>query len=59
MALDGKFDRQYIRDRAVRKYDMYNVAKQYKYVFNTLLDLYDSKKNGWYSPDTYIENLID
>lgn len=59
MALDGKFDRQYIRDRAVRKYDMYNVAKQYKYVFNTLLDLYDSKKNGWYSPDSYIENLID
>ena len=59
MALDGKFDRQYIRDRAVRKYDMYNVAKQYKYVFNTLLDLYDSKKNGWYSPDSYIENLIE
>lgn len=59
MAIDGKFDRQYIRDRAVRKYDMYNVAKQYKYVFNTVLDLYDSEKNGWYSPDSYVENLND
>jgi len=58
MALDGKFDRQYIRDRAVRKYDMYSVAKQYKYVFNTILDLFDYKKNGWYSPDSYINNLI-
>ena len=58
MALDGKFDRQYIRDRAVERYDMYNVAKQYKYVFNSVLEVYNSIKNGWYSPDSYINNLI-
>ncbi|NBO71728.1 glycosyltransferase family 1 protein, partial [bacterium] len=38
MALDGKFDRQYIRDRAVRLYDMYNLAKQYKYVLKSIMD---------------------
>jgi len=58
MALDNKFDRQYIRDRAVERYDMYNVAKQYKYVFNSLLEIYKPNKNGWYSPDSYINNLI-
>jgi len=56
MALDGKFDKQYIRDRAVQKYDMYNVALQYEYVFNSILDIYNGK-NGWYSPDTYIDVL--
>jgi len=58
MALDGKFDRQYIRDRAVRLYDMYNVARQYEYVFRTILDVHIPGKNGWYSPDTHIESLL-
>lgn len=53
MALDNKFDRQYIRDRAVRLYDMYNVAHQYKNVFHTVLDLYNAN-NGWYSPHSYL-----
>jgi len=59
MALDGKFDRQYIRDRAVRLYDMYNVAKQYNYVFRTILDIHTPGKNGWYSPDTHIKPLLE
>ena len=58
MALDNKFDRQYIRDRAVRLYDMYNLAKHYEYVFRTILDIHIPGKNGWYSPDTYIKPLL-
>jgi len=59
MALDGKFDRQYIRDRAVRLYDMYNVAKQYEYVFRTILDVHIPGKGGWYSANTHIRSLLD
>jgi glycosyltransferase involved in cell wall biosynthesis len=57
MALDGKFNRSYIRDRAVKLYDMYKCAKQYEYVFKNVLDIYNDN-NGWYSPHTYMENLI-
>lgn len=53
MALDGKFDRKYIRERAVKLYDMYNVAYQYEYVFRCILDL-ANENNGWYSPYSYI-----
>lgn len=56
MALDGKFDRQYIHDRAVRLYDMYNVAKQYAHVFKTINDVHNGK-NGWYSPDSHLDEL--
>jgi len=59
MALDGKFNRQYIRDRAVRLYDMYNVAHQYQYVFKTIVDVFIPEKNGWYSPETYIEDILE
>jgi glycosyltransferase involved in cell wall biosynthesis len=52
MALDGKFDREYIRNRAVQKYDMYNVAKQYEYVFKCVIEL-STVNNGWYSPFCY------
>jgi hypothetical protein len=58
MALDGKFDRKYIHDRAVRLYDMYNVARQYDYVFRSVLDITLPEKNGWYSPDTHIKSLL-
>lgn len=57
MALDNKFDRTYIRERAIKKYDMYNVAYQYEYVFKSILDIHNGK-NGWYSPDSYI-NLLE
>jgi len=53
LALDGKFDRTYVRDRAVRLYDMYNLAKNYDYVFQNVLDIYRPNKNGWYSPDCH------
>jgi glycosyltransferase involved in cell wall biosynthesis len=56
MALNGEFDRNYIHERAVRLYDMYNVAKQYEYTFKTILDI-SNGKNGWYSPDTHIEAI--
>jgi glycosyltransferase involved in cell wall biosynthesis len=56
MCLDGKFDRQYIHDRAVKKYDMYNVGKQYEYAFKNIIDV-NNGKNGWYAKDSYIELL--
>jgi mannosyltransferase OCH1-like enzyme len=54
MALDGKFDRTYVRDRAVRLYDMYILAKHYDYVFQNVLDIFRPSKNGWYSPDCHL-----
>jgi len=54
MALDGKFDRQYIHDRAVKKYDMYNVAKQYECAFKNILDIHNGN-GGWNSLYSYIE----
>lgn len=56
MALDGKFDRTYIRNRAVRKYDMYNLAAKYEYVFRNVLNI-SNGKNGWYAKESYIELL--
>lgn len=57
MAIDNKFDRKYINERATKLYDMYNVGKKYEYTFNTILNVYNGKK-GFYSPDTYI-NLLN
>jgi len=54
MAIDGKFDRAYIRQRAVALYDMYQVAKQYDYAFKTILDLGNA---GWYSKESHIHLL--
>ena len=56
MVLDNKFDRKYIHDRAVKLYDMYNVAKKYDYVFKSILDI-NNGNGGWYSENSYIENL--
>jgi len=53
MALDGRFDRQYIRDRAVRLFDMFNVGKKYEHAFKSLLDIFNGT-NGWYSPNKHI-----
>ena len=58
MALDGKFDRQYIRDRAVEKYDMYNIAKKYDYCFKNILDISNGKK-GWYAEKSHLDSLVD
>jgi glycosyltransferase involved in cell wall biosynthesis len=56
MAVDGKFDRTYIRERAVRLYDMFNVARKYEYVFKSVMDIH-SGANGWYSQESYLECL--
>ena len=56
MALDGKFDRQYISDRAKKMYDMYNVAKTYEYIFKNVLDI-NNGNNGWYSKECYLDLL--
>jgi glycosyltransferase involved in cell wall biosynthesis len=58
MALDGKFDRKYIRERAVNLYDMYKLAHNYEYVFKSVLDIQNGK-GGWYSSDTHIAPLLD
>jgi mannosyltransferase OCH1-like enzyme/glycosyltransferase involved in cell wall biosynthesis len=55
-ALDGKFDRKYIRQRAVNLYDMYNLAHNYEYIFKSVLDIHIPIKNGWYSSNNYIGN---
>ena len=57
MAVDGKFDRQYIRDRAVRLYDMFNVARKYDYAFRSIMDVHNGT-NGWYSPESHLECLL-
>jgi len=59
MALDGKFDRKYIRERSASLYDMYKLAYNYEYIFKSILDIYNPIKNGWYSPDRHISKLID
>lgn len=56
MALDNKFDRQYIHDRAKRLYDMDVVGKKYEYTFKSILEIQNGN-NGWYSPNTYLELL--
>jgi glycosyltransferase involved in cell wall biosynthesis len=58
MALDSKFDRKYVRERAVRLYDMHNVAPQYDYVFESVLDIHRPSKNGWYSPDCHLSSTL-
>jgi glycosyltransferase involved in cell wall biosynthesis len=58
MALDGKFDRKYIRERAVKLFDMYNVAKKYDYVFKTILNVSNGNK-GWYANESYVNLLED
>jgi glycosyltransferase involved in cell wall biosynthesis len=56
MALDGKFDRQYIHERAVRLFDMYNVAKMYDYAFRSTLEITNGN-NGWYSKNCFLDKL--
>ena len=41
--LDGYFDRTYIRNRAVERYDMFVLAKEYEKVFETIIQNKDWK----------------
>jgi glycosyltransferase involved in cell wall biosynthesis len=55
-ALDGKFDRQYIGNRARQLYDMYKIAHRYNYIFNCVMDIHNGA-NGWYSENQHSEKL--
>ena len=57
MVLDGKFNRQYVYDRAVGLYDMYNVAKKYKYAFDSIMDVFNGS-GGWYSQTNHLSKLL-
>ena len=52
-ALNDLFDRQYIHNRAVALYDMYNLAKKYDYTFKSILEIHNGN-NGWYSPISHL-----
>jgi len=54
MALDGRFDRKYIRERAANKYDMYKLALNYDYTFKSILDVHTPGINGWYSKKSHM-----
>lgn len=56
MALDGKFDREYIGTRARKLYDMYNIAKKYEYTFKNILEIHNGN-NGWYSNECFLDLL--
>jgi glycosyltransferase involved in cell wall biosynthesis len=57
MAVDGKFDRKYIHERAVKLYDMFEVGKKYEYAFKCIMDVH-SGKNGWYSKESHLDSLL-
>ena len=59
LAIDGFFDRQYIRDRAVSKYDMYKVAYKYENALKSILDVHIPEKHGWYSPESHMKSLLE
>ena len=50
LALDNRFDRAYVRERALR-YDMYNVALEYDYAFRCIADLHGK---GWYAEESHL-----
>jgi glycosyltransferase involved in cell wall biosynthesis/GR25 family glycosyltransferase involved in LPS biosynthesis len=58
LALEGKFDREYIRNRAVEKYDMYKLAYNYEYAIKAVLSI-SNNQGGWYSKTSYLPSLYD
>ena len=57
MATKGLFNRTYIRDRAVKLYDMYNVAREYDYVFKCINDVHNGR-TGWTATSSNFEHLL-
>jgi glycosyltransferase involved in cell wall biosynthesis len=53
MALDGKFDRLYIRERAVSRYSLEAVGKSYEHALKSIMDVHNGK-NGWYSATSHL-----
>ena len=52
LAIDNKFDRAHIRQRALQRYDMYSVARKYDYAFKCIADL---RGKGWYADETHLQ----
>ena len=50
-ALEGGFDRSYIRKHAQERYDMLQVARRYDYAFRCIGDL---RGEGWYSSESHL-----
>lgn len=48
----GGISRQYVRDFAVERYDMYKIAHKYDATFQQINDVYTGK--GWYAPRSSI-----
>jgi hypothetical protein len=57
MALDGKFDRTYIRERAVSKYSLEAVGKSYEHALKSIMDVHNGN-NGWYSGISHLACMI-
>ena len=56
MALNDKFDRNYIHERAKRIYSMEEIGKKYEYALRSILEIHNGN-NGWFSRNSYIENI--
>jgi len=56
LAIEGAFDRKYIRERASNLYDMYKLASNYEYIFKSILDMKNTM-GGWYSSNVHISDL--
>lgn len=54
LALDGQFDRSYIRTRAVERYDMTVVAHKWDQAFKSILDM-SNGAGGWYGEKCHIK----
>lgn len=55
LSMSGYFDRRYIRERAVDKFDMYKLAIQYDYTFKSIIDIHKPEINGWYAKKSHME----
>ena len=51
--INGSFDRNYITERARKKYDMSEVGKKYEYAFKSILEIHNNG-GGWYSDKEFI-----
>jgi|UniRef100_A0A6C0CZB6 glycosyltransferase involved in cell wall biosynthesis len=57
LALDGKFNRVYIRERAAKKYDMYKIGYKYEYALRSIVDVFTPGKKGWYCENSHMNSL--
>lgn len=53
LALENKFDRNYIHERAKRLYSMEEIGKKYEYALKSIMEIH--KGEGWYSKTSYLE----